>query len=69
MDQALALIDIAAGRDGFGLAEERVGQALLRVRDSGRQAKEQSREAEDEASSCGPLRHKRGSLHDNHPLW
>ena len=51
-NQALAPIDIATGRNGIGLAEERIAQALLCVRDlQRRQTEEQSCEAEDEASS------------------
>ena len=50
--QALALIDIAASRNGRGLAEDRIGQALLRVRDrKRRQTEEQSREADEQASA------------------
>jgi hypothetical protein len=50
--QALALIDIATGRNGLGLAEDRIGQALLRARDRNRRrTDEQGREADEEASA------------------
>jgi len=51
-DQTLASIDIATGRDGPGLAEDRIGQPLLRVRErKRRQSEEQSCEADEEASA------------------
>ena len=51
-NQALASIDIATGRDGPGLAEDRIGQPLLCVRErKRRQTEEQSCEADEEASA------------------
>ena len=51
-NQALTSINVATGRNGIDLAEERIGQALLGVRDlQRRQTEEQSCEAEHEAST------------------
>ena len=64
-DQAFASIDIATGRDGPGLAEERIGQDRLCVHDSRRrETEQQSCEAKDKPSARRPMRHNRGSLHD-----
>jgi hypothetical protein len=49
-NQALAPIDIATGRNGIGLTEKRIAQALPCIRDL-QQTEEQSCETEDEASS------------------
>ena len=52
INQALASIDIATGRNGIGMPEEGISQALLCIRDlQRRQTEEHSCEAEDEASS------------------
>ena len=51
-NQALTSINVATGRNGIDLAEERIGQALLGVRDlQRRQTEEQSCESEHEAST------------------
>ena len=65
-DQALASIDIATGRDGLGLAEERIGQALLCVRDraSGDKPKSKAARRRMKRARADRDRHNRGSLHD-----
>ena len=51
-NKALASIDISTGRNGIGMPEEGISQALLCIRDlQRRQTEEHSCEAEDEASS------------------
>ena len=51
-NQALTSINVATRRNGIGLAEEWIGQALLCIRDlQRRQTEEQSCESEHEAST------------------